>query len=391
MTSEKLRGRILIVDDNRLNRLKLTHVLQQQGHNTAEAVNGREALDILQNGRFDLMLLDIVMPEVNGFQVLEQIRQDNHVMNMPVIVISAQDEIDNAARCIEMGAEDYLTKPFNATLLDARIHAALEKKRLRDQEHAYLQQLQIERQRLQEYTAELQARNEELDAFAHTVAHDLKNPLAAIIGYVELVQKYYSSDMDARGLKNLDRIMQAGTKMNYIIEELLLLAGIRQQQVTIGPLDMNKIVGETQKRLAYLIEMNKAEIICPEQWPVAVGYAPWVEEVWANYISNGIKYGGRPPRLELGTTIQSDNMICFWVRDNGVGLSTHDLRQVFNPFERLRPQKIEGHGLGLSIVQRIVQKLGGSVSVESEIGAGSVFRFTLPHVVEHQAALLQPD
>ncbi|MCA9873343.1 MAG: response regulator [Anaerolineales bacterium] len=379
MKTQKLTGHILIVDDNRLNRLKLAHTLQQQGHQTAEAENGRQALEILQNGRFDLVLLDIIMPELNGFQVLEQMQQDNQIMDVPVIVISAQDELDSAVRCIEMGAEDYLTKPFNPVLFNARLGAALEKKRLRDQEHAYLRQLQIERQRLEEYTAELQARNEELDAFAHTVAHDLKNPLSAIVGYVELLQRFYSANLDERGRKNLDRIHQSSMKMNLIIHELLLLSGIRQQQVEAQPLDMATIVDETCSRLAYLIEENQAHIIQPAQWHTAVGYAPWVEEVWANYISNAIKYGGRPPKLELGSTPQSDNFICFWVRDNGQGITPEEKSRLFTPFERLKPAKVEGHGLGLSVVQRIVKKLGGAVGVESEVGRGSIFYFTLPY------------
>ncbi len=375
MNSQPLSGHILIVDDNRL---KLTHVLQAQGHQTTEAENGRQALDLLQNSRFDLMLLDIVMPEMDGFQVLEQLQQHNQTLDVPVIVISAQDELDSAVRCIEMGAEDYLTKPFNLVLLNARLGAVLEKKRLRDQEHAYLHQLQIERQRLEEYTDELQARNEELDAFAHTVAHDLKNPLSAILGYVELLQKFYSDALDDRGKKNLDRIHQSGMKMNLIIHELLLLSGIRRQQVEIRPLDMSTILDETRRRLSYLIEENNAEITYPEQWHEAAGYAPWVEEVWANYISNAIKYGGRPPKLELGSMPQSDDFVCFWVRDNGAGIAQQDKSRLFTPFERLNPAKVEGHGLGLSVVQRIVKKLGGSVGVESEIGRGSIFYFTLP-------------
>jgi len=378
MNSKKLFGHILIVDDNRLNRLKLARVLQQQGHQTTEAENGREALEILQNGRFDLMLLDIMMPEVDGFEVLEKMQQNHQTMDVPVIVISAQDEVDSAVRCIEMGAEDYLAKPFNPVLLNARLGAALEKKRLRDQEHAHLQQLQLERERLEEYTAELQARNEELDAFAHTVAHDLKNPLAGIVGYVELVQKYYSDQLDERGRHYLERAQQSSQKMDLIIHELLLLSGIRQQNVETRPLDMMSIITETRKRLTYLIETNNAVITCPMEWSAAAGYAPWIEEVWANYISNAIKYGGQPPKLELGSTVQNDGMVCFWVRDNGIGLTPQEKARLFTPFERLKPEKIEGHGLGLSVVQRIVKKLGGIVGVESEIGRGSIFYFTLP-------------
>src|SRR5206468_1582865 len=115
-----------------------------------------------------------------------------------------------------------------------------------------------------------------------------------------------------------------------------------------------------------------------EKWPTASGYAPWVEEVWTNYISNAIKYGGNPPRVELGADVDPDHMIRFWVRDNGAGLAPEQQSQLFKMYSRLGETRIQGHGLGLSIVQRIVEKLGGQVGVESIPGQGSTFSFTLP-------------
>jgi CheY-like chemotaxis protein len=141
-------GHILVVDDDYLNRMTLAHGVEQQGHTVALAENGRQALEMLQVESFDLVLLDIIMPKMDGYQVLERMKDDSALRNIPVVVISAIDEMDSAAKCISMGAEDYLAKPFNPVLLEARIGACLEKKRLRDQERAYLKQLQIEHERL---------------------------------------------------------------------------------------------------------------------------------------------------------------------------------------------------------------------------------------------------
>jgi class 3 adenylate cyclase len=127
-------GRLLIVDDNKVSRLLLARGLEQQGHSVSYAENGRQALDMLRAQPFDLVLLDVIMPELDGHQVLAQLTSDSHLSNVPVIMMSATDELDGVARCIEMGAEDYLTKPVNAILLKARISASLEKKRLRDQQ-----------------------------------------------------------------------------------------------------------------------------------------------------------------------------------------------------------------------------------------------------------------
>jgi class 3 adenylate cyclase/CheY-like chemotaxis protein len=147
MTMEQPRATVLVVDDNANNRDMLSRRIERLGHAVALAVNGREALAMMAAQPFDLVLLDIMMPEMNGYQVLEYLREDHQLRHIPVIVISAIDDIESIVRCIELGAEDYLSKPFNPVLLRARIGACLEKKRLRDQEQVYLRQIEAERER----------------------------------------------------------------------------------------------------------------------------------------------------------------------------------------------------------------------------------------------------
>ncbi len=224
---------------------------------------------------------------------------------------------------------------------------------------------------------------QELDSFAHTVAHDLKAPLNVIIGAAGILDELdtVKSNEEVRQLVGI--ILQSGSKMSNIIEELLLLAEVRDTEVEFEPLDMADIVAEAQQRLSYTIKEKQAEIILPPTWPVALGYGPWIEEVWVNYISNALKYGGQPPRVELGADVQSGGMaVRFWVRDNGAGLAPEEQTRLFTPFTQLSRVRAEGHGLGLSIVRHIVEKLGGQVGVQSEVGQGSVFSFTLPGV-EH--------
>lgn len=226
---------------------------------------------------------------------------------------------------------------------------------------------------------ELQAQNEELNAFNHTVAHDLKNPLSILIGFAEVLAQDYGEGDDEVLAQGIKVILENGRRMENIIRELLLLAEVRQlDEITIEPLDMASIVVETRNRLSNLITEYKAKIIVPAAWPTAVGHRPWVEEIWVNYLSNAIKYGGTPPKVELGAMVQSDGMIRFWVRDNGKGISKEDQNRIFVPFTKLQQVNTTGHGLGLSIVQRITSKLGGTVGVESDPGAGSMFWFTLP-------------
>lgn len=230
---------------------------------------------------------------------------------------------------------------------------------------------------LQQQMRDLQERNEELDAFDHTVAHDLQNPLALIVGFADVLKR--NGGISAEEQKQaLDVIVKNAHKMSNIVQELLILSSVRKHEVEKQPVDMKPVVQEALERLAHLLQEYQAELILPQAWPVVMGYGPWLEEVWENYISNAIKHGGRPPRVELGATPQPDGTITYWVRDNGPGLTPEEQARLFTPFTRLSDIRVTGHGLGLSIVRRIIEKLGGEVGVESEVGKGSLFSFTLP-------------
>ena len=240
---------------------------------------------------------------------------------------------------------------------------------------------------LREKAEDLTSRNLELDAFAHTVAHDLKVPLSLLVGYTSFIEAGGLSEDPEQLSWCLEAISQSAHKMNCIVDELLLLASVRRVgDVEVSPVDMESIISDVLLRFSDLIQQRQATIILPDVWPIAAGYAPWIEEVWANYLSNALKYGGDPPLIELGAAVEEDNvnnnglpLIRFWVQDNGDGLSEAQQERIFTPFERLDQVRAKGHGLGLSIVQRIIEKLGGKAGVESsgEPGQGSTFYFTL--------------
>lgn len=225
---------------------------------------------------------------------------------------------------------------------------------------------------------ELQVRNEELDAFAHTVAHDLNASMSLIVGYSDALAAIHQSLSPDELHNYLLLIARNGRKMSNIINELLLFASLRKEDVPLKPLDMAAVVGEAVRRLRYEIDAAEAEMIQPDSYPRVVGYPAWVEEVWFNYISNGLKYGGRPPRLELGSTVREDGSVCFWVKDNGRVLTADQQTKVFDSPSQKEMLRVQGYGLGLSIVRRIVEKLNGRVFLESQLGEGSKFGFILP-------------
>ena len=235
-------------------------------------------------------------------------------------------------------------------------------------------------ERVSARTAELQNIVNELNAFSSTVAHDLKIPLTVISGYAAALLK--SSQTWSGRQRNHLQVIRTKTKdMADTIDALLLLARVRElDEVEIEPLNMDSILKAVFSTLSPFIEESQATVEMPHNWPVAYGFSPWVQAVWLNYLSNAIKHGGKPPHLELGAEAPAEGFVRFWVHDNGPGLLGVDLQQLFVPFTRLRNVDVEGYGLGLSIVQRIVTKLGGQVDVVSEPGQGSTFGFTLPTI-----------
>lgn len=227
--------------------------------------------------------------------------------------------------------------------------------------------------------AKLETRNEELEAFAHTVAHDLRTPLNWVNGYIELLIKDWDILEEGERVEYAHATHHGAQMMSNIIDELLLLASLHDAEVVCSAIDMDVVLGNARVRLEPMIRQYKAELVIPNGYPKVSGYAPWIEGVWVNYISNAIKYGGSPAMIQTGYTVEGE-FVQFWVEDNGKGLTKEQRDQLFIPFGGLHKGQARGNGLGLSIVRRIVEKLGGKVTVESEIGQGSRFIFSLPIV-----------
>ncbi len=227
---------------------------------------------------------------------------------------------------------------------------------------------------LQRKTMELEARNRDLDAFAHTVSHDLKKPLNLAMNHFDLLA--CTVDPEAEEQEFVNGVNRNMDKMLDIINAMLLLASVNDADIEREPIDMTAVIAESLAQLTVLIEQHGAKIILPDSWPTAVGYAPWIERVWVNYISNALKYGGTPPVLTFGYNDDDPTQIKFWLKDNGQGLPQEDMAGLFKPFPAFRDAR--GHGLGLSIVKRIIDRLGGTVASISTIGEGSCFAFTLP-------------
>lgn len=342
--------RILVVEDDDSVRRTLVDILELNGYEALVAEDGVEGLGLARSEEPNLIITDIAMPGLSGFELLQQFRRDENLRGIPVIVVSAKAERASVRRGMELGADDFITKPFAEEEVLHSIKARLEKKELLD----------------------------ELNAFAHTVAHDLKNPLATLRGRLELMEMVLDKSDEATLRNHLAEAVGSAQRLSELIDGLLVLAGVRRQSHAPEPLDMAAAVRESLDRLEDLIRRTGARVVTPESWLPAAGNQPWVVDVWANYISNAAKYAGPEALITLGSEPREHGRrIRFWVRDRGPGLDAAAQAALFVPFTRIAAGA-GGHGLGLSIVRRIVEKLDGQVGVESAPGQGACFWFELP-------------
>jgi two-component system sensor histidine kinase/response regulator len=232
---------------------------------------------------------------------------------------------------------------------------------------------------LRQRTDDLLAAQKKLDAFTNALANDVREPLGRVVSFAQMLEKDRAALSDEELEHYLQTIVQRGCEVVGTVDRLLAVRTELPTEIVeeIGPLDMGRVVAGVLERMSYMVKEYQAEIVVPKRWPVALGHGPWVEEVWANLISNAIKYGGQPPRVELGASSPEDDewVVRFWVRDNGQGLALEEQVRLFTRPDR---DPATEFGLGLTLVQRIMEKLDGQVSMESEVGQGSVFYFTLP-------------
>jgi len=219
----------------------------------------------------------------------------------------------------------------------------------------------------------------DLDAYARSVAHDLKNPAGAIVGFSELIGINLAQNEQQKALQMLDHVKELSQKMIGIIDGLLMLSKLRKEEIELVPVDMESIVDSAIFRLKSEIDSSHAVINKPSGWPQVKGNSFWIEEVWFNLISNALKYGGKPPIIKIQYSAVPQDQYKFMISDNGNGLPAESLAIVFRDFERLGVKDIQGYGLGLPIVKRIIDKLGGEVTVEStnKKGEGCTFSFTM--------------
>ncbi len=365
-------GVLLVVDDDAGNRDVLSRRLKRQGHEVRTATSGREALELMTETAFEVVLLDIMMPDMDGYEVLGRIKADARLRDIPVIMISAIDEVQSVVRCIEAGAEDYLAKPFDPTLLKARIGASLEKKRGRDRESVLYEQLQQNYKRLLEV--------EKLrDDMRNMIVHDLRTPLTSVIVGMEMVG---SAGELSDGQREMMAIATSGGKtllamINDLLDvEKMESGAARLHYETLSAADL---VTAALEQVGSLAAMQQTSLVTSIASPLPVfeGDANALTRTLVNLIANAIKFTSAGTVTITASHVEGDG-IRFAVRDTGAGIPPEAFERIFEKFGQLDAHTKVGTGLGLAFCKLAVEAHGGHIGVESTAGEGSTFSFTIP-------------
>ena len=367
VTIPSLPSRLLVVDDDEMNCEVLQRQLERSGHSVTSVGSGRAAIEKLQSGNFDLVLLDVMMPGMSGFEVLQHLKASAMLASMPVIMMSALDELEIAAHCIQMGAEDYLLKPFDPVLLRARLHSALERKRLQ-------QATQERTEELERATQSLARANEDLNRFAYAASHDLQEPLRTITTTLQLLAR--QKDPGPEQSELLDLAVDGARRMSELIKDLLAYSVATTRERAQELVDAEAVLEDALTNLRQSIEESRA-VITHDPLPRIFFDRGLLRQLFQNLVGNAIKYRGeRTANIHLGVR-KSDEHWLFSVKDNGMGIENEYRQIIFEPFRRLHGRGLPGTGLGLAICARIVEGSGGRIWVDSEPGQGSTFFFTV--------------
>jgi two-component system sensor histidine kinase/response regulator len=365
-------GTLLVVDDQPENRDVLSRRLARQGHTVATASNGHDALALLRQTPFDLVLLDIMMPDMDGYEVLRRLKSDDHLQHIPVVMISAVDELQSVVRCIAAGAEDYLAKPFNPTLLQARIGACLEKKRSRDRETALFDELQRNYKLLQEA--------EKLrDDLRNMIVHDLRTPLTAVLAGVDLLGR--GNGLDAMQREVLAIVTGGGRTLLGMINDLLDVEKMEAGAMTLQYEDLSAatLLSNAIADVRSLAEAGETALVTTLEEGLGFfsGDANKLSRTLVNLIANAIRF---TPRGTVTVTAGFDEKrnVRFAVADTGRGIPAEAFERIFEKFGQVDADSKVGTGLGLAFCKLAVEAHGGHIAVQSTVGAGSTFSFTVP-------------
>jgi DNA-binding response OmpR family regulator len=383
--------KILAVDDSATYLNELADVLRGEGYDVVPARSGEEALEMLAVQPVDCILMDLQMPGMGGRDACRQIKMSGVFSDVPLIMLTAVEDRNAMIDALSLGADDFVQKSSDFDVLKARIRAQMRRKQFEDEQRRIREELlhkeleAIEAKAAQTLAEaklalldQLERKNKELEAFSYSISHDLRAPLRVINGFSLALLEDYNEKFDEAGRDYLARVLGASKRMGELIDDLLQLSKISRADVLREPVDLSALASDVFETLTKAQPGNvQIEI---QQGLAVEADRRLLRIVLENLISNAVKFSSKiaAPHVTVGTELRADATI-FFVRDNGAGFDMSYAQKLFQPFQRMhRESDFPGTGIGLSIVRRVVERHGGEIWAESEVGHGASFFFTLP-------------
>jgi two-component system, sensor histidine kinase and response regulator len=387
--SDPDRVSILLVDDQPANLLALEAMLQGLGQNLVQAGSGREALKWLLTHEAAVVLLDVKMPDMDGFETATLIRQRDKSRHTPIIFLTAADKSQtDAVRGYAVGAVDYLVKPVVPEFVRSKVAVFVElarKTELLRRQARLLQESEQAAHELADARAELvrdlEHKNRELESFSYAVSHDLRAPLRRIESFGRAVQESQGERLDDDGRRYLDRMREASRQMSQLIDDVLYLSRVTRAEIREHEVDLSGLVSLLLARMGEAEPARAVEVRVRPGISVT-GDGQLLRIAIENLLENAWKFTGRQPaaRIEFGMANVAGEPTYF-VRDNGAGFDMAYADRLFGPFQRLHlASEFPGTGIGLATVQRIIHRHGGRVWAEGMLGQGATFHFTIGRV-----------
>lgn len=386
---------ILIVDDVSQNLQVLGEMVEREGYKTTFALSGKQALKRVETAHPDLILLDLMMPEMNGVEVCKTLKTNPDLCDIPIVFLTGSNELNNLLQAFNVGAADYITKPFRPEEVMVRIKTQLNnqmlKKKLEEQNKQLKVEIELRRrveEQLQQAKESAESANRIKSIFLSNMSHELRTPLNAIFGFAQLMQ--VGSNLTPDQQKNLNIIRKSGEHLLNLINDVLNLSKIEAGRITVNQTDFDLIEMLWEMEEMFRLKANEKcldlELVLESDVPrLIVSDRTKLRQVLINLIGNAIKFtneGGVSLRVRsiIGNGEDTNYLLHFEVEDTGVGIASDELNNIFQPFVQSEAgfAAPEGTGLGLTISRKYIQLLGGDISVKSQLGWGTTFQFQIP-------------
>jgi signal transduction histidine kinase len=384
--NNRKKADILVVDDHLENVNLLFELLTTEGYDVRQVISGHQALQAVSFEAPDLILLDIMMPDLDGYQVCKSLKSIPETKDIPVIFLTALGDPKDKVKGFDVGGADYVTKPFQAQEVLARVKHQItilnQKRQLTQQNAQLLKEISAKekaQQELQELNQKLERSNKELERFNSLVAHDLKQPLTVIKGYTQLLFSKQKNLLNQQEISFINQILNAVNYMSEVIEDLLAYARVGgDDNSQLQLINCNEILAQVLELLQSEIQAKNA-LIKYEPLPILFGDHVKLTQLLHNLIGNALKYCDKKrPEIEISVE-KIDSQWQFKIQDNGLGIPLESQEEIFKILKRLdRTKNISGTGIGLALCKKIVEFHRGKIWVESDGKCGSNFYFTIP-------------